>query len=58
MMDQSVPKTAWATPKLTVHGKVEEITQATWKGPGVGDGVIVCIDNTPTPVSTCPPNSC
>jgi hypothetical protein len=55
MMIQSVSKKDWAMPKLTVHGKVEQITQDTWKSPGGGDGVIICIDDNPVSVSTCPP---
>ena len=58
MKSQKTIKTAWTTPELAVYGKVKDITQSTWKAPGGGDGVIICIDDTPISVSTCPPNYC
>jgi hypothetical protein len=58
MKNQNTIKSAWTTPELAIYGKVKDITQDWWKQPGVGDGVIICIDDNPTPVSTCPPDSC
>lgn len=58
MTDRTDAKTAWVTPELTIYGKVEEITQSTWKRPGLGDGVIVCISDNAIAVESCPPNSC
>jgi hypothetical protein len=35
------PRNAYTTPKLIVHGTVEEITlEAVGKGPGAGDGAL------------------
>jgi hypothetical protein len=58
MKDPNVVRTAWVSPELTVYGKVEEITQQTWKKPGVGDGVIICISNNAVAVQSCAPNTC
>ena len=58
MNDPITAKTAWVTPELTTYGKVEEITQDTWKTLGPGDGVIVCIGDTAVTVSSCAPGSC
>ena len=60
MNDSITAKTAWVTPELTTYGKVEEITQDTYKVIGPGDGVIICIGDTTSPVSTVSscPGSC
>lgn len=59
MKNQNTVKSVWTTPELAVYGKVKDLTQDDWwKTPGGGDGVVICIDDTPITVSTCPPGSC
>ena len=58
MKDRTIVKTAWATPELTIYGKVEEITQDTWKKVGPGDNVIVCINGNAINVVSCAPGTC